>query len=449
MLTSVLIAALAPAFVTPPDSSSWPTHGGDAARSHVADVAPPINPVQVWVRDVGSSPAWPGPARRDAYNKVEDLKSRLRFDDAPQPTIIDGVVIVGSSRDDTVEAIDIETGMPLWTFWTEGPVRFAPAIHGDLVLVGSDDGHLYALDRRTGEEQWRQRPGPVDRRVAGNGRIVSAWPIRTGPVVMDGSVYTTAGIFPPEGVWVAAYDVSTGESKWSVRHTDLPAQGYLVGSPDRLYVPASRDRPIMLDRKDGSRIGQLDGQGGTWVLLTGDGVVYGPGKQGRMSDHEPGGDELATFQGLRMVVADGRSYLLDADSLSALDRDRYRVLAVRRRALRIERKALDGAIKAADAAANTRAEAIAGELDAIAAEMRECLIWRVSANHPHALLLAGGVLVAGGDNEGAAHSMGDGSLLWTRPVNGAAKGLAVVDGALLVSTDTGAVHCFREGADIQ
>ena len=81
--------------------------------------------------------------------------------------------------------------------------------------------------------------------------------------------------------------------------------------------------------------------------------------------------------------------------------------------------------------------------------MRECLLWRVSANHPHALLLAGGVLVAGGDNEVAAHSMGDGSLLWTRPVNGAAKGLAVVDGALLVSTDTGAVHCFREGADIQ
>jgi len=449
MVASLALAAAFTVVVTPPDSSSWPTHGGDAARSHVTDVAPPSNPVQAWTRDIGSAPAWPGPARRDAYNKVEDLRSRLRFDDAPQPTIVDGVVIVGSSRDDTVEAIDIDSGVARWTFWTEGPVRFAPVIHGDMVLVGSDDGHLYALDRLTGEERWRQRPGPLDRRVAGNGRIVSAWPIRTGPVVMDGTVYTTAGIFPHEGVWVAAYDVQTGGAQWSVRHTDLPAQGYLVGSPDRLYVPASRDRPVILDRADGSRVGQLGGQGGTWVLLTGDGVVYGPGKQGRVSDHEPEGDELATFQGLRMVVADGRSYLLDADSLSSLDRNRYRALAVRRRALRGERKGLDEAIKAGDAAANTRAEAIAAELDAIAAQMRACLLWRVDANHPHALLLAGGVLVAGGDGEVAAYAMGDGALLWTRPVDGAAKGLAVVDGALLVSTDTGRVHCFREGADLQ
>jgi outer membrane protein assembly factor BamB len=59
------------------------------------------------------------------------------------------------------------------------------------------------------------------------------------------------------------------------------------------------------------------------------------------------------------------------------------------------------------------------------------------------------VLVAGGDGEVAAFSMTDGEQLWTRPVSGAAKGLAVVDGALLVSTDTGHVHCFREGSDMQ
>lgn len=445
----MFLISLITATAMTPDSSTWPTWGGDAARSHVSDVPPPDNPVQAWRRDVGVNPAWPGPARRDAYNKVEDLKSRLRFDDAPQTVIVDGVVIVGSSRDDTVEAIDIETGTPRWTFWTEGPVRFSPTIRGDTVFAGSDDGHLYALDRHTGEELWRVRPGPLDRRVAGNGRIVSTWPIRTGPIVIEGSVYTTAGIFPPEGVWVAAYDADTGASQWSVRHVDLPAQGYLVGSPERLYVPASRDRPVILDRADGSRLGQLDGQGGTWVLLTGDGVVYGPGKQGTLGDHGHDGDQLATFQGLRMVVADGRSYLLDADALSALDRDRYRSLALRRRDLRNERQGLDDAIKAGDGEADARAGQIAAELDEIAAEMRDCLLWRVEARHPHALLLAGGVLVAGGDDEIAAFSMSDGSRLWTRPVDGAAKGLAVVDGALVVSTDRGHVHCFREGTQLQ
>lgn len=442
-LFAVLLTAVGP------DSSTWPTYGGDAARSHVSDVAPPTNPVEAWRRDVGTSPAWPGPAKWDAYNKVEDLKSRLRFDDAPQPIIVDGVVIVGSSRDDTVEAIDIETGTVNWTFWTEGPVRFSPFIHGDRVLVGSDDGHLYALDRESGAEQWRVRPGPVDRRVAGNGRIVSAWPIRTGPVVIDGKVYTTAGIFPLEGVWVAAYDVQTGEQTWKVRHTDLPAQGYLVGSPERLYVPASRDTPVVLNRGDGARVGKLGGQGGTWVLLTGDDVIYGPGKQGELGNYDKQGDGVASFQGLRMVVADGKSYLLDADALSALDRDRYRALAVLRRSFHAERSLLDEALKAGNATANDRAKVIAAELNRIAEDMRDCLLWRVEANHPHALLLAGGVLVAGGDGEIAAFSMTDGEQLWTRPVSGAAKGLAVVDGALLVSTDTGHVHCFREGSDMQ
>ena len=432
-----------------PDSTTWPMYGGDAARSHVSDVPPPAYPVEVWRRDVGAVPAWPGPAKRDAYNKVEDLQSRLRFDDASQPVIVDGTVLVGSSRDDTIAAIDLETGSPRWTFWTEGPVRFAPVVHGDLVLAGSDDGHLYAIDRHSGAERWRSRPGPVDRRVAGNGRIVSAWPIRTGPVVVDNAVYTTAGIFPSEGVWVAAYEIGSGEPLWKVRHTDLPAQGYLVGSPERLYVPASRDTPVMLARTDGSRIGQLGGQGGTWVLLTGDGVVYGPGKQGQLGDHTPEGDELATFQGLRMVVADGRSYLLDANALSALDRDRYRVLAIERKALHNERKLLDKAIKAGDAKANERAVQISAKLDAIAADMRDCLLWRVAANHPHALLLAGGVLIAGGDGEIAAFAMADGEALWKRPVDGAAKGLAIVDGALLVSTDTGQVHCFRDGGDVE
>ena len=268
--------------------------------------------------------------------------------------------------------------------------------------------------------------------------------VAMGPVVVDGVVHVTAGIFPLEGVWVGAYDASTGEQHWSVRHTDLPAQGYLVGSPERLYVPASRDTPVVLDRSSGDRLGKLGGQGGTWVLLTGDGVVYGPGKQGRLGDYEVQGDELATFQGLRMVVADGRSYLLDADALTALDRDTFRQLARERRDLHAKRNALNEAVKAGDEAAAAEAKEIAARLDAIAQEMRACQLWRVQANHPHALLLAGGVLVAGGDGEVAAFAMADGRRLWTRPVDGAAKGLAVVDGALLVSTDTGRVHCFRD-----
>ena len=43
----------------------------------------------------------------------------------------------------------------------------------------------------------------------------------------------------------------------------------------------------------------------------------------------------------------------------------------------------------------------------------------------------------------AAFSVTAGSKLWEARVDGAAYSLAVADGGLLVSTDTGAVHCFR------
>jgi hypothetical protein len=41
--------------------------------------------------------------------------------------------------------------------------------------------------------------------------------------------------------------------------------------------------------------------------------------------------------------------------------------------------------------------------------------------------------------------MSDGRLVWEAPVEGQVHGLAVADKALFASTDTGAIHCYREG----
>jgi outer membrane protein assembly factor BamB len=42
-----------------------------------------------------------------------------------------------------------------WRFATGGKVRSSPVVAGELVLVGSEDGHLYAIDRTSGQERWR------------------------------------------------------------------------------------------------------------------------------------------------------------------------------------------------------------------------------------------------------------------------------------------------------
>ncbi len=68
------------------------------------------------------------------------------------------LVVVGS-QDRLVHALDPKTGARLWTFATRGRVDGSPVIVGDRVFVGSADGRIYALDAKTGRERWRFEAG--------------------------------------------------------------------------------------------------------------------------------------------------------------------------------------------------------------------------------------------------------------------------------------------------
>src|SRR3990172_6033185 len=72
------------------------------------------------------------------------------------PTVDKGVVYFGSC-DDSLYALDINTGLEKWRFATERYVFSSPAVFNGAVYFGSNDGHLYALDINTGVEKWRLR----------------------------------------------------------------------------------------------------------------------------------------------------------------------------------------------------------------------------------------------------------------------------------------------------
>src|SRR5262249_51246148 len=63
--------------------------------------------------------------------------------------ITDRLVIAGS-RDKLVHALDRQTGKAVWTFPTKGRVDSSPVVDGRRVFVGSLDGHLYVLDLEKG-----------------------------------------------------------------------------------------------------------------------------------------------------------------------------------------------------------------------------------------------------------------------------------------------------------
>jgi len=68
------------------------------------------------------------------------------------PAVAEGLVVAGS-EDKKVYAIDAATGVEKWNFTTKGPVNASPVIVGNRVYVGclSDDGEFYVLDLKTGK----------------------------------------------------------------------------------------------------------------------------------------------------------------------------------------------------------------------------------------------------------------------------------------------------------
>lgn len=439
----------------PSAASDWPTYRGDYARSGISTDPLPegLSESWVWRSPHAPRPAWQGEAKWDGWNKVFDLKARQTFDRAFHAVVADGRVFFGSSADDQIRCLDARTGREVWTTFTEGPVRLAPTVVEGRVYGGSDDGQVYCLDARDGRVLWKVRAAPEDRRIPGNGRIISTWPVRTSVVVQEGTLYTTAGMFPSEGVHLVALDAATGAERWRQVQNDLPAQGYLLASRTRLYVPAGRDNPAVCDLASGRRLRVVEGAGGTYALLSGDLLVFGPGKTGQLGAVEDGqSDQLATFQGNHMIVTADRSYLHSDTELSALDRARYLELARERKTLSKRqgelvkqlRKLQESPDSAGEREDLKRALGSLGEqLDARMQAMEQCLAWKIPCRWPLTLVLAGDTLVAGGAGEIAGFRVQDGGRRWTLPVSGAAYGVAPADGALLVSTDSGTIHCFR------
>ena len=69
------------------------------------------------------------------------------YDQAYHVVVADNGVYFGSSSDDKVYCLDIDTGKEKWSFFAEGPVRLAPSIYNGKIYFGSDDGYVYNRDR--------------------------------------------------------------------------------------------------------------------------------------------------------------------------------------------------------------------------------------------------------------------------------------------------------------
>ncbi|MHC4204736.1 MAG: outer membrane protein assembly factor BamB family protein [Planctomycetota bacterium] len=437
-------------------AEDWPTFMHDKHRSGVTTEKLELPLDESWVFRAmhQPQPAWPGPAKQDFWHRQFNLRSTVTYDRVFHVVGVGDTIYFASSADDKIYALDSKTGRRRWTFFTEGPVRFAPCISNSKVYVASDDGYVYCLSADDGSLVWKQKGADGERMIPGNGRIISMWPIRTGLLIDDGILYFTSGLFPNQGTFLSALNAENGSVTWN-RKVNVSPQGYLLASDERLYAPTGRTNPVIFAKTDGEQLGELSSGGGTFAILTENVLITGPGRSAKeiqASDVETR-DKIATFGGLRMLVSGPKAYMQSENQLSAFDRETYLELSKERNNMIRRRdaikKQLQKTTKNTTKAKQMQQEigTLTKRMDELLSKMRDCYRWTVRCEYPYSMIMAGNVLFVGGEDKIAAIDASTGKYIWDAPVDGKAYGLSVVNGGLYVSTDKGRIHCFRNGIE--
>ncbi len=140
------------------------------------------------------------------------------------PLAHDGVLFANSNG--SVQAFDVKTGDPLWSF--DRPVTIpmfgapasqprAIAIYGDNLIVPTIDNHMLALDMRSGKLAW-------DRYIE---KPKSTLRINGGPMVVRGKIIQgitgCAGAEEPGSCFIVGLDAKTGAEAW--RFYTIPRKG--------------------------------------------------------------------------------------------------------------------------------------------------------------------------------------------------------------------------------
>ncbi|UCF15793.1 MAG: PQQ-binding-like beta-propeller repeat protein, partial [Phycisphaerales bacterium] len=268
------------------------------------------------------------------------------------------------------------------------------------------DGHAYCIDARDGSFIWKYSPNEDARLIGNNDSLIPMWPVRTGTAVLEGKVYFAASLVNWQSSYLCSLDAQTGSDRgpglYKVSGGVTP-MGAILASATKIYLLQGRLSPYAFNRSNGSVSGTFGkrGQSGCYALLTpdsrlvrGNAKIHGNGYE--LAEHDTRSrDRIATHPNARrLVVAADTAYILTETSLSAVDRT-------------------SGATR-----------------------------WSVPCDCPHALILAGEVLFAGGTNKVVAYGIAEGDILWNRDVRGRARALAAAGGRLFASTDAGNIHMF-------
>jgi alcohol dehydrogenase (cytochrome c) len=202
-----------------------------------------------------------------------------------QPLVHNGKIFVTASYS-RLFAVDAKTGEEIWQYEHRLPDGILPccdvinrgaALYDDLVIFGTLDAKLVALNQDTGKVVWKTE---VDSYKAG-------FSITNAPIIVKGMVITgmAGGEFGIVGR-VDAYDAKTGKRVWS-RPTVEGHMGYKNGKPNGVTGKTNATWPGDLWKTGGA----APWAGGTYdpeLNL----ILYGAGNPAPWNSHNRPGDNL-------------------------------------------------------------------------------------------------------------------------------------------------------------
>jgi outer membrane protein assembly factor BamB len=417
--------------------ADWPTYRGDNQRSGISSESVPLPLKLKWTHKASHppQPAWPEmPAPNDYWHRLQGLSPTNTYDRVFHPVTAGKYLYYGSSADDTLYCLDASTGKMIWSFCTEAPIRIAPVVVDESIYVASDDGCLYCLRTHNGRLLWKYRPLPDDR-LLGNSRMISRWPIRSGMIVQNDTVYFSCGLFPNMGVYLCAVHAQTGKERFKQK-TDSSPQGYMLASSSRLFLPTGRTALAGFDLKTGKLNGTY-GAGGCFAILIEDNLISGPNEKGQIQFSDTASREnIVSLPATEIVATPDLVFVLTSKKLYALDRKKH--LQFSR-----EIKAIE------DIKSEQRSPEQKIKLALLTQQRKQCLKWQIPRPDCFTVIKAANTLFVGGNERVFAYDAETGTSTWAAQINGKAYGLAVSDGSLIVSTDTGFIHCFTSEKNVE
>lgn len=216
-----------------------------------------------------------------------------------QPLVYDGVMYVTASYS-RIYAFDTKTGKKLWKYEHRLPEGIMPccdvvnrgaALYGDLVIFGTLDAQLVALNRKTGKVAWREK---IDDYSAG-------YSYTAAPLIADGLLLTgvSGGEFGVVGR-VEARDPNTGKMVWS-RPTVEGHMGYKDGKENGITGTTNASWPGETWKTGGA----ATWLGGSYDATTGL-AYFGTGNPGPWNSHVRKGDNLYSASTVAIDVKTGQ-----------------------------------------------------------------------------------------------------------------------------------------------